>query len=242
MVAFILAAGYGTRLRPLTDHTPKALVEVAGEPMLARVLRRLRAAGVTEAVVNVSHLGDQLVAYLAAHDFGMPVRVSEEPGEPLETGGGLKKAAALLPQGEPVLMHNVDVLTDIDLVALAQAHAESDALATLGVTAPDSGRHLLFDTRGLVGYALDGEERTMRDPEGAVERYDFCGVQVVAPELVRAVAAEPKAHFSIMDFQLRLAREAAPIRPFAGPGHRCLDIGTPDRLAAAQAWGDGVMG
>lgn len=236
MVVFVFAAGFGTRLRPLTDRVPKALVEVGGRPLLEHVLRRCRAAGATRIVVNVAHLGDQVEAWLRAHDLGVPVAVSREPDGPLETGGGLRRAAPLLPPDEPVLLHNADVLTNVDLAALLAAHRASGAWATLAVAPPASDRTLTFDEAGLAGYALGSVERLVRATVGATARFDFCGVHAVAPQLVRRTAAEPAERFSIMDLYLRLAREGVPIRPFGGDGHRCLDVGTPERLVEAEAW------
>lgn len=237
MVAMIFAAGLGTRLRPLTHHTPKALVPVAGVPMLERVARRCLAAGATRLVVNVSHLGEQVAAFLEEKDgFGVEVAISEEPEGPLETGGGLKRAAPLLPEDEPVLVHNVDVLTDVDLRALLEAHA-ADArrpLATLAVAPAETKRYLVFDDGGLAGYALRGEERLMREPQGEARRLDFCGVHVVSPRLLALVRAEPEEKFSVMDLYLRLAKAGERIEAFAGRGHTCHDIGTPERLAEAE--------
>jgi len=133
MDGFILAAGRGTRLRPLTDRVPKALVEVGGRPLLAHVATRLVAAGVDRLVVNLHHLGEQIEAYLATHEFGVPVFLSWEGERPLETGGALRHAAGLLRRDAPFLLHNVDVLTDLPLRELWEAQRREDALATVAV-------------------------------------------------------------------------------------------------------------
>lgn len=151
MKAMVLAAGLGTRLRPLTDEKPKALVEVAGRTMLEITLERLRGAGVREVIVNAHHFADQLVEYLRTHEnFGMRVEVSREDVL-LDTGGGLKQAAWFFRgEDQPFLLHNVDVVSTIDLGRMIEAHREQDALASLAVQERPSSRQLLFDEDGLL--------------------------------------------------------------------------------------------
>ena len=131
MKAMIFAAGLGTRLRPLTDHMPKALVPVAGVPMLQRVILRLKEAGFHDIVINIHHFGEQILDFLKANDnFGVRILISDERGELLDTGGGILKARPLLDDGEPFLIHNADILTHIDLAAIYRHHVESGAEAT----------------------------------------------------------------------------------------------------------------
>lgn len=234
MEAMILAAGLGTRLRPLTHTTPKALVEVGGVPLLERVARRLVEAGAHRLVVNVSPHADLIRAAIAERDgFGVDVRVSEEPDGPLDTGGGIKHARALFDADAPFLLHNVDILTDIDLGALYADH-DDGRLATLAVRAADTDRYLLFDDRGLLGYAYGGEERTNRAPEGDVVRADFCGVQVISPGIFEALEAEADSKFSIITTYLRLADAGARIVPFDVGDALWIDVGTHERLAEAE--------
>ena len=146
MKAMIFAAGLGTRLRPLTDHMPKALVPVAGKPMLERVILRLKEAGFNEIMVNIHHFGEQIIDFLRAHDnFGTEIHISDERGMLLDTGGGIKKARPFLDGQEPFLVHNADILTDIDLAGLYRHHLESDAESTLLVSERKTSRYLLFD-------------------------------------------------------------------------------------------------
>ena len=247
MDAMILAAGLGTRLRPLTQHTPKPLVEVDGVPMLDRVARRLLDAGADRILVNVSHLSEQVEAYVRAADWrtadGGPVdvRISDEPDGPLETGGGIKKAADFFRRDAPFLVHNADILTDVDLRALweAQRDADDGRLATLAVAPASTDRTLLFDGGGLAGYTLDGgEPKRMRDAQGEGRMLDFCGVQACAPALLDVVEAEPEEKFSIMDTYLRQVRDGARIAAFEGTAarpNRFLDVGTLERLERANA-------
>ncbi len=236
MDAMILAAGFGTRLRPLTNHTPKALVAVNGVPVLARVARRLVAAGATRLIINVAHLGAQVADYVRGHDgFGVDALVSDEPGGPYETGGGLKHAAHLFTPGRPFLVHNADILTTVDLGALYQAQAQSDALATLAVVPATTDRFLVIDDAGLAGYGVQGEARFVRPPAGTTQQVDFCGVQAGSPALLDAMQTVPDQKFSIMDVYLRLARDGAHIAVFERSEQAFLDIGTHEALAVAHA-------
>ena len=244
MDAMILAAGLGTRLRPLTLTTPKALVEVGGEPMLARVARRLVAAGADRLIVNVSYLAEAVERYVRDAGWQTPagapveVRVSDEPGAPLETGGGLKKAAPFFRRDGAFLIHNADILTTVDLGALLAAHRASGAVATLAVAPAETDRYLVVDEAGLLGYAYGGEEHTSRAPRGATRRVDFCGVQAASPELLEIVEAVQDDTFSIMTTYLRLAAEPGRVAVYAGSEaapNRFLDVGTAERLEAAHA-------
>jgi NDP-sugar pyrophosphorylase family protein len=186
MKARVLAAGRGTRLKPLTDARPKALVEIGGVTLIEQVLRRLAGAGVTEAIVNLHHFGEQIPPFLEKHGlFGLKrIAYSEEP-ELLDTGGGLKKAAWFFDDGHPFLVHNADVLSDIDLSALMSAHARSGALATLAAKPRPTARLLFFDSGGrLVGRcsASKGDE-FVRAPVGECILAGFCGIQAVSPAI-----------------------------------------------------------
>ncbi|HEX9950208.1 MAG TPA: sugar phosphate nucleotidyltransferase [Rubricoccaceae bacterium] len=236
MDAILLAAGYGTRLRPLTDRLPKALVPVGGVPMLERVARRLLAAGAERIVVTASHLADQVEAYVASAPWADRAVVSVEPGAPLETGGGIRQAAAAL-SAAPFVVHNADLLTTVDIADLLARQATSGALATLAVAPPTTDRTLLVDDDGLVGFVARGERKTVRAVRGDLREVDFCGVHACSPSLVTALAAEPRAVFSVMDVYLREAARGACVDVFDGgtAPHRFLDVGTPERLAEADA-------
>ena len=246
MDAMILAAGLGTRLRPITNHTPKPLVEVDGVPMLERVARRLLDAGADRILVNVSHLSEQVQAYVEAASWrtasgdAVEVVVSDEPDGPLETGGGIKKAAAFFRRDAPFLVHNADILTDVDLVALVEAQRDADdgRLATLAVAPAKTDRALLFDGGGLAGYTLDGgDPKPMRETQGEGRMVDFCGVQACAPALLDVIAARDEDKFSVMDVYLGLARDGRRVAAFDGTDtrpNRFLDVGTIERLEIAN--------
>lgn len=150
----IFAAGLGTRLRPLTDNMPKALVSVAGKTMLERVILKLKDAGFHDITINIHHFGSQIIDFLRANqNFGVDIHISDERGELLDTGGGIKKARPLLESNEPFLIHNADILTDLDLNAFYHHHLESDADATLLTNHRKTSRYLLMnqDNRLVVG-------------------------------------------------------------------------------------------
>ena len=232
MKAMVLAAGLGTRLGPLTNDKPKALVEVSGRSMLEITLERLRSAGVREVIVNAHHCADALIAYLREHDFGMRIEVSREDVL-LDTGGGLKQAAWFFAgDREPFLLHNVDVVSTIDLGRMVAAHRESGALATLAVQERATSRPLLFDGDGLLCGRKRGDEAEMvRGAEGAVP-LAFCGVHVISPKLLGML--EEEGVFSIIAVYLRLAGEGERIMGFRADGYYWRDLGKPEQIAAAE--------
>ena len=239
MKAMVFAAGLGTRLRPLTDTMPKALVPVRGVPMLGRVLAKLRGAGIDSFVVNVHHFAEQIEDYLSENDFDAPVAVSHEPGEPLETGGGIKHAAPLLRSSEGrFLVHNVDILSDLDVRwFLAQDAPEN--LATLLLVDAPADRCLLFDDdMRLAGWmrTSTGEVKSPYLPAfdpAKYHRYSFCGIHIVSEAVFEKMAAWPE-RFSIIDFYLSECA-AGTIRGVVAPDLRLIDIGSPEKLAEAQS-------
>jgi NDP-sugar pyrophosphorylase family protein len=236
MKAMVLAAGLGTRLRPLTDTRPKALVEVAGRTLLEIVLRRLQACGVGEAIVNVHHCAGMIADYLRTnHNFGMRIELSRE-AELLDTGGGLQRAGWFFRErgdagDEPFLLHNVDVISTIDLRAMAEQHRRSGALATLAVQRRTSSRQLLFDGEGqLCGRRIGDAPARMARAAGACEERAFCGIHVISPRLLERM--ERAGAFSIIDAYLDLAARE-PIRAFAADGCYWRDLGRPESVAQA---------
>lgn len=239
MDAMILAAGLGTRLRPLTETTPKALVEVAGVPMLERIARRLVAAGADRLIVNVHHLAERIEAFLAGADLGAEVVLSHEPDAPLGTGGGVARAAPLFRRDAPFFLHNVDIATEADLGGLYRAHRASDALATLAVGRRETSRRLLFDDGGLYGWenAATGVARTVREPAGAPVRWPFAGIHVADPRLLDRLGPtglETRAASSILDAYLAATTAGERVLPWDMGESLWLEVGTPERLARAR--------
>lgn len=233
MKAMVFAAGLGTRLRPLTDKLPKALVEVDGEPLLGLVLRRLAAAGVTEAVVNAHHFHGLIKDFLGSRDFGLRTELSVEEEFPLETGGGLKKAAAFFAGGGPFLAYNADVYSEMDLAALCAAHRASGALATLAVRDRPSKRRLLFDA----AMDLRGREGEAAGP--GLRPLAFSGIQALSPEIFGRMTEE--GVFSLTAVYLRLAAAGGGIKGFEDKSDFWCDIGDMERLEAVRRRAAGGM-
>jgi NDP-sugar pyrophosphorylase family protein len=240
MKAMILAAGLGTRLRPLTDDRPKALVTVADRTLLEIVLCRLRDFGVREAIVNTHHYAEMIVEYLQANDnFGMRVEVSREE-ELLDTGGGLKKAAHFFSGNlqEPFILHNVDVISTIDLGRMMRFHVEQNALATLAVQDRESSRSLLFDEQDLLrgrragSTAKEEDKAELVRAASGVQALGFCGIHVISPQIFAKMKEE--GAFSIIDTYMSLAAEGEKIIAFRADEYYWRDLGRPKNLAQAE--------
>jgi NDP-sugar pyrophosphorylase family protein len=237
----ILAAGLGTRLRPLTDDRPKALVEVAGRTLLEITLARLRTFGVRQVIVNVHHFADMVVDYLKAnHNFGMQIEVSHEDAL-LDTGGGLKKAAWFFLEDssrpdEPFILHNVDVISTIDLDRMVRLHKEQQALATLAVQERETSRYLLFDERVRLCGRLSGHNqqaefvRTSRELQ--VQALAFSGIHVISPRIFPMISED--GEFSIITSYLRLAKQGEQIIGFRSDEYYWRDLGRPENVAQAE--------
>ena len=245
MEAMILAAGAGTRLRPLTNRIPKALVEVGGQPILAHVLDRLIDAGASRVIVNVHHHAGQIRAFLSEYrPPNIEIIVSPEPDGPYDTGGGLIAAAPLFLEKTPLLLHNVDVISSVPLRTLWKAHdaaadsAEASPVATLAVMQRDADRRLLFDDLGLMGWENTGGDGTavvshrVREPVGAEQRMAFTGIHVVDHKIF--TLSERQGTFSIITLYLELAATGHRIQPFDVSECEWIDIGSPQHLAEAE--------
>jgi len=240
MKAMILAAGRGTRLRPLTDDRPKALVEISGHTLLEITLSRLRKFGVHEVIINVHHFADMIAEYLKTNDnFGMRIEISREE-QLLDTGGGLKKAAWFFQDSRghsgkeaPFLLHNVDVLSTIDLERMRQLHFETQALATLAVQDRETSRYLLFDERRQLCGRRAGHDQPPEfvRPAQQAQTWAFSGIHVISPRLL-AMMIEDGA-FSVITTYLRLAARGEKIVAFRADEYYWRDLGTPEGVAQA---------
>ena len=257
MDAMILAAGLGTRLRPLTDHVPKALVEVRGRTLLDRVMERVVEAGATRIIVNLHHHEELVRAHLLENPpQGAEVLLSPEPGGPYDTGGGLFAARAHFRGGGPFLLHNVDILSWIPLGELVEGHrmaaetggwggegvgtalAEGELVASLAVQRRPAQRRLLFDDLGLLGWENRGSDRApegvrrVREPVGEVQALSFTGIHVVEPGIFQL--SPRTGTFSIITLYLDLAAQGFRIQPLDVSDHPWIDVGTFDRLEEAE--------
>ena len=238
----IFAAGLGTRLKPLTDTMPKAMVRVGGEPLIRRVIQNLAEAGVGRIVVNVHHFASQITDYLKSNgNFGLDIRISDETGGLLETGGGIKKAAPLFDSSAPILIHNVDILSNVDIrrfYDMASASEGSGSVdALLLVSWRKTKRYLLFDDgMRLVGWT-NIETGEVRSPYHGLDpkkcrMYAFAGIHAISPRMLRLMDEWPD-RFGIIDFYLK---ECAThnIKGYAKDNLMLMDIGKLDTLAQAE--------
>ena len=239
MKAMILAAGLGTRLRPLTNDRPKALVEIQGHTLLEITLLRLRNLGIRDVIVNVHHFADLVVDYLKVNgNFGMRVEISREETL-LDTGGGLKRVAYFFRDregntDEPFMLHNVDVLSTIDLDKMTQYHRENGALATLAMQQRETSRYLLFDEHAnLCGRRAgrDGAPELVRTADQTAA-LAFTGVHVISPRLLSMMGDEEA--FPIVAAYLRLAGGGEKILGFRADEYYWRDLGRPESIAQAE--------
>lgn len=244
----IFAAGLGTRLKPITDTIPKALLPIGGKTLLQHQLERLRDAGFQEIVINIHHFPEQIIRFCHEHDnFGLNILFSDETELLLETGGGLKKAKELLlPTDEPILVCNVDILSNIDIPSLVSAHKE-DALATIVVSERQTQRYFLFNEKNhLCGWTniATGEVRPASlaaEPAEKVLAYRklaFSGMQIVSPRIFNVMASWPEK-FSITNFYLDVLPSER-IDAFVPQNYRMMDIGKIDHLHEAELFAESL--
>lgn len=235
MKALIFAAGLGTRLRPLTDKLPKALIPVAGKPMLQWVTEKLIASGVSEIVINVHHHPDFLIDYISNLKFpGIEFHVSDERDQLLDTGGGLKKAEVFLNGADPFIVHNADVLSNIDLNEMLAFHKRQESLATLAVSSRKTSRHFLWDGNHLAGWENNvSGEKILCQPyaKNELRPLAFSGIHILCPEIFSLISET--GSFSIKDLYLRLAASHH-IAAFEHDPHHWFDIGSPEKLENAE--------
>ncbi len=246
MNAMIFAAGLGTRLKPLTDNTPKALIPVGGKPMLEHIILKLKAAGFDHIVINIHHLGQQIIDFLEANDnFGIDIHLSDERDYLLDTGGGIKKAASFFRKDKPILVHNVDIMSNVNLTDLYNAHLHTKPLATLLVSQRDTSRYLLFNKENkLCGWRNrdTGEVKSFYpqfDPRQYTE-FAFGGVHILSPQIFEWME-EWTGKFPIINFYLSICARTT-IQAYPAENLKLIDIGKPDAIEKAEEWlrSDGI--
>ncbi|WP_163325951.1 nucleotidyltransferase family protein [Draconibacterium mangrovi] len=235
MQAMLFAAGLGTRLKDETADKPKALVEVGGKPLLQHAIEKLSAEGATRIVVNVHHFAPQVIDFINSKSWSVPILISDESDKLLETGGGLKFASHLFAPGEPILIYNVDILSNINLHDVLAQHTQSNAIATLVVRQRETQRYFKFDAEhNLVGWInkKTGETKISR-PENFQEATEmaFSGIHIVEPQIFDFMPDEDR--FSIVQVYLELAKTKN-IRGYFDTSELWMDVGKPAQLVEAR--------
>lgn len=233
----IFAAGLGTRLQPITNHIPKALVEVNGITLLELCIRKLIKHGFDRVIINVHHFGEQIIDFVANHSFDAEIVISDERQLLLDTGGGLKKASQLLVQDTPLLIHNVDVLSAINLTDLYRRHCQSNASATVVVAERETSRYLLFDTEdNLAGWTNRKTGETIwakPEQKDHTMQLAFSGIHVVSRQLTDLLP--PIATYPIIPQYISMARHIN-IKAYRHKAEEWLDVGKPDTLSIANSF------
>lgn len=236
MKALLFAAGLGTRLKEHTQDKPKALVRVAGKPLLQHAIEHLKQFGISDITINVFHFAEQVISFVKENNsFGIDMHISDERDQLLDTGGGLKKAGTFLKGNEPILIYNVDVISNLDLNSLLKYHQEQKALATLVVRQRETSRYLMFDQNlQLAGWKnfSNGETIISRTESFAdAKPLAFSGIHIIQPEFLELITEVGK--FPIMDLYLRLAKNQS-IKAFVDESDLWMDLGKPEQLLAAE--------
>lgn len=237
MKAMIFAAGLGTRLKPLTDTMPKALVPLAGKPLLQWQVERLREAGITDIVVNVHHFPDMIIdAIRRAGGWGCNIRISDERDRLLDTGGGLRKAMSLLTTKEPILACNVDILSNIDLKALIRRY-EQTGRSQLVVSDRPTQRYLCFDGQGLLQGWTNIATGELKGSDG--RHFAFSGLQILNEEVLSRLDEMPEEKFSLIPFYLHIM-QTTPLQAFVPTDYRMMDVGKIDQIAEAERFAESL--
>jgi len=234
MKAMILAAGLGTRLKPYTDDKPKALVQIGNRTLLEHTINKLAHYGFDEIVVNVHHYSDMVISFIQNNSFGVKISISDETDRLLDTGGGIFHASDFLDGDEPFLVHNVDILSDVNLKLLYQSQVSSNAIATLAVGQRESSRVFLYDSNmNLSGWKnkFTNKQIIPDSNREQLTEYAFAGIHVISPEIFKIIKA--KGAFSIIDTYLSLCSKY-PIKGFDVSSYFVVDVGKPNNIPIAE--------
>ena len=240
MVGMIFAAGLGTRLKPLTDTMPKALVPLAGKPLLQWQVEKLRDAGITDIIVNVHHFPDMIIDTIRANEgWGCSITVSDERDQLLDTGGGLKKAINHSPfalRHSPLLACNVDILSNIDIKELVRAY-EQAGVSQLVVSERSTQRYLCFDAQNTLCGWTNIKTGELKGHDG--RHLAFSGMQILSPETLSHLQDMPQEKFSLIDFYLQVMNEV-PLKAFVPSDYRMMDVGKIDQINEAEAFAESL--
>ncbi len=236
MKAMIFAAGKGTRLQPLTNNIPKALVKVNGVPMLELVIKKLILTGVTDIIINIHYLGDQIIDFLKSkNNFGIHIEISDESDRLLDTGGGLLKAAHFFDRNEPFILHNTDIISNIDLIKMIDFHENHNALATIAVRERPSSRYFLFNpAMELCGWKnTKTDVKIISNDSENLKAYAFSGIHIIRPTLFNYLNQTKK--FSIVNTYLELSKKET-ITGYDHTSDYWFDIGDTKKLDTAEKY------
>jgi len=234
MRAMILAAGLGTRLKPITNNIPKALVKVGNVTLLEICIKNLKVQGISDMIINVHHFAAQIKIFLAENNnFGINISISDETGKLLDTGGGLKKAAWFFDDSKPFLLHNVDVISNLNLKTLYNYHINSNVIATLAVRKRESGRYLLFNSENvLCGWKNVKTTKIISSAEvKLLEEFAFSGIHIIDPKIFSLMPNDKV--FSIIDFYLNIMKSNN-VNAYIDNKSLWIDIGKPESLKLAE--------
>lgn len=238
MKAMIFAAGLGTRLKPLTDTMPKAMVKVGDKPLLQHVIEKLKTSGFDEIIINVHHFAEQIIYFVRANNsFDIRIEFSDERELLLDTGGGIKKASWFFDDGKPFLVHNVDILSNIDLKNLYDKHAESNSIATLVVKNRETSRYLIFDTNSYLKGWINKKTGEIKSPVLNSNFYScqelaFSGIHVINPSVFPLMESFSEK-FSIIDFYLSIC-DKENVLGFEPKSFSMIDVGKIELLDEAE--------
>lgn len=239
MKAMILAAGLGTRLKPFTNSMPKALVPILGKPVLEHVIEKLKTAGFNEIIINIHHFADQIVDFVESkNNFDIRIEFSDERAELLDTGGAIKKASWFINDNEPILVHNADILSDVDLVQLYDNHIKSDAMATLVVNNRKTSRYLFFDEKdNLQGWINEKEGKIISSSTFDPLKHSklaFFGIHLLSGKALQEMKNFPDK-FSIIDFYLSICNKSC-VHAFRANESTMVDVGKLESLENAEVF------
>ena len=239
----IFAAGQGTRLKPLSDTMPKALVPVGGKPLLEHIILKIIRAGFDDIIINIHYFGEQIIDFLNKNNnFGVKITISDERNCLLDTGGGLRKAACFFDDNQPFLVHNVDVFTNVDLKKLYDNHLKNNSLSTLAVGERQTQRYFLFDEnnylRGWTNISTNEFKPVGLQNADRYKKLAFAGIQIFSPKVFQLLEQVKETKFSLTDFYIQNANHKC-FKAYITPNFQMLDAGKMDSLKQAekiQAW------
>ncbi len=233
MRAMILAAGLGTRLQPLTDNLPKALVKIRDKTLLEIAINNLIRNGFDKIIINVHHFAEQVINFIGQNNFGADITISDERDKLLDTGGGLKKASRFFNDGKPFLLYNVDIISNLNLQTLYQANIKSNSIVTLTVRKRESNRYLLFNSENILcGWKNVKTNKLISAAEvKLLEEFAFSGIHIIDPEIFSFMPNDKV--FSMIDFYLNIMKRNN-INAYIDNESLWIDVGKPESLKLAE--------